>query len=60
LIAALAAALQNGGTAPVRQDAGLRPVPYSGPDAALLQLQSEAIALALQVLGQAPPKAPVK
>jgi hypothetical protein len=34
-------------------------VPYNGPDAALLELQQEAIALALQVLGQAP-KAPGK
>jgi hypothetical protein len=52
--------LQQGGTAPVRQDASLRPVPYSGPDAGLLQLQAEAIALALQVLSQPPAKPPVK
>ena len=58
LIAKLIELLQSGGTAPVRTPAAQRVVPYNGPDAALLQLQAEAITLALQVLGQ--PPAPVK
>lgn len=58
LIARLTELLESGGSAPVRTPATSRVVPYNGPDAALLQLQAEAIALALQVLGQ--PPAPVK
>jgi hypothetical protein len=58
LIAQLTELLQKGGSAPVRLPSGARLVPYNGPDAALLELQAEAIALALQVLGKppAPPK----
>jgi hypothetical protein len=57
LIAALTQLLQQGNRAPVRTKTLDRAVPYNGPDAALLQLQQEAITLAIQVLGQ-PPKAP--
>jgi len=59
LIAALTALVAQGNKAPVRLQSAGRMVPYNGPDAALLELQQEAIALALQVLGQ-PPKAPGK
>lgn len=61
LIAALTALLQRGEAAPVRWSTPA-PVlaPYAGPDAELLQLQREAIALALEALGSAPadPAAP--
>lgn len=60
LIDLLTQMLQRGATVPVR--AGTPPptlTPYSGPDAALLQLQRDAIALALEVLGS-PPAAPPK
>jgi hypothetical protein len=56
LIAALTALVANGNKAPMRLDSPARAVPYRGPDAALLELQQEAIALALQVLGQPPAK----
>jgi hypothetical protein len=59
LIAALTALVSQGNKVPVRLQTDGRAVPYSGPDAALLELQQEAIALALQVLGQ-PPKTPGK
>jgi hypothetical protein len=59
LIAALTALVSQGNKTPVRLQSAGRMVPYNGPDAALLELQQEAIALALQVLGQ-PPKAPGK
>jgi hypothetical protein len=59
LIAALTALVSQGNKTPVRLQSAGRAVPYNGPDAALLELQQEAIALALQVLGQ-PPKAPGK
>src|SRR5579864_283558 len=59
LIAALTALVAQGSKTPVRLQSAGRMVPYNGPDAALLELQQEAIALALQVLGQ-PPKAPGK
>ena len=60
LIELLTQMLQRGATVPVRT--GTPPpalAPYSGPDAALLQLQRDAIALALEVLGS-PPAAPAK
>jgi hypothetical protein len=57
VIAALTQLLQQGSRAPVRVASPDRAVPYRGPDAALLEIQQEAIALALKVLGQ-PPKAP--
>ena len=57
--AALTALVSQGNKTPVRLQSAGRMVPYNGPDAALLELQQEAIALALQVLGQ-PPKAPGK
>jgi hypothetical protein len=56
LVTALTDLLQRGAAAPVRTstpDVAL--APYNGPDAALLQLQREAIALALEALGTAPP-----
>ena len=55
LILALTGILQSGAAAPARISTP-PPVlaPYSGPDAALLQLQREAIALALEALGTAP------
>jgi hypothetical protein len=56
LIAALTALVSQGNKVPVRLQSNGRVVPYNGADAALLELQQEAIALALQVLGQ-PPKA---
>jgi hypothetical protein len=59
LIAALTALVSQGNKVPVRLQSDGRAVPYNGPDAALLELQQEAISLALQVLGQ-PPKAPGK
>jgi hypothetical protein len=59
LIAALTALVSQGNKVPVRLQTDGRAVPYNGPDAALLELQQEAIALALQVLG-APPKGPGK
>jgi hypothetical protein len=56
LILALTGALQAGGTAPIRSSTPSPALaPYSGPDAALLQLQREAIELALEALGTAPP-----
>jgi hypothetical protein len=56
LILALTGALQAGGTAPIRSSTPSPAlIPYSGPDAALLQLQREAIELALEALGTAPP-----
>lgn len=54
LIAALTKLLNDHASMPVRAGTTVRPIPYQGPDAALLELQSEAIALALQVLGRAP------
>jgi len=61
LIAVLTELLQRGEAAPVRWSTPA-PVlaPYAGPDAELLQLQREAIALALEALGSAPadPAAP--
>lgn len=59
LIAALTALITQGNKVPTRLESTGRAIPYNGPDAALLELQQEAIALALQVLGQ-PPKAPGK
>lgn len=56
LIAALTALIAQGNKVPARLDSPVRVVPYRGPDAALLELQQEAIALALQVLGQPPAK----
>lgn len=59
LVTALTALLQSGASAPVRSSTPARPLPpYSGPDAALLQIQREAIALALETLGTAPGDAP--
>jgi hypothetical protein len=58
LIEMLTEMLQRGATVPVRS--GTSPpnlTPYTGPDAALLQLQRDAIALALEILGS-PPAAP--
>jgi hypothetical protein len=56
LILALTGALQAGGAAPIRSSTPSPAlIPYSGPDAALLQLQREAIELALEALGTAPP-----
>jgi hypothetical protein len=58
LIEMLTEMLQRGATVPVRT--GTPPpnlTPYTGPDAALLQLQRDAIALALEILGS-PPAAP--
>jgi cytochrome c554/c'-like protein len=58
LIEILTEMLQRGATVPVRT--GTTPpnlTPYTGPDAALLQLQRDAIALALEILGS-PPAAP--
>jgi hypothetical protein len=56
LILALTGALQAGGAAPIRSSTPPPALaPYSGPDAALLQLQREAIGLALEALGTAPP-----
>jgi hypothetical protein len=60
LIEILTEMLQRGATVPVRT--GTMPptlTPYTGPDAALLQLQRDAIALALEILGS-PPPAPAK
>jgi hypothetical protein len=55
LIVALTQLLQQGAAAPVHAGTqGATLTPYSGPDAALLQLQREAIALALDALGTAP------
>ena len=55
LIVALTQLLQQGAAAPVHAGTpGAALTPYSGPDAALLQLQREAIALALDALGTAP------
>lgn len=51
LISALTALLQQGVMAPVRTQTPPALAPYTGPDAALLQLQREAIALALEALG---------
>ncbi len=61
VIAALTDLLQKGTAVPTHTaTAALVPAPYSGPDAALLELQREAIALALEALGTAPaaPAAP--
>jgi hypothetical protein len=56
LVTALTDLLQRGASAPVRTSTPATPLaPYEGPDAALLQLQREAIALALEALGTAPP-----
>ena len=55
LVTALTALLQGGAAAPAR--IGTPPPalpPYSGPDAALLQLQRETILLAIEALGTAP------
>jgi hypothetical protein len=58
LVTALTSLLQSGAAAPVRSGTATRPLPpYSGPDAALLQIQREAIALALETLGTPPPDA---
>jgi len=55
LIVALTQLLQQGAAGPVHAGTpGAALTPYSGPDAALLQLQREAIALALDALGTAP------
>ncbi len=55
LIVALTQLLQQGAAAPVHAGTpGATLTPYSGPDASLLQLQREAIALALDALGTAP------
>ena len=59
LIEILTELLQRGAIVPVRT--GTRPpalTPYTGPDAALLQLQRDAIALALEILGSPPPAKP--
>jgi len=61
LIELLTEMLQRGATVPVRT--GTPPpnlTPYTGPDAALLQLQRDAIALALEILGSPPAAAPAK
>jgi hypothetical protein len=58
LILALTGALQAGTAAPTRTSTPPPALaPYAGPDADLLQLQREAIALALEALGT-PPAAP--
>jgi len=55
LIAALTALLRDGASAPIHTSTPSPALtPYSGPDAALIELQREAIALALETLGQAP------
>jgi hypothetical protein len=55
LIATLTDILQRGATVPARTGAPAPALaPYSGPDAALLELQREAIGLALEALGTAP------
>jgi hypothetical protein len=61
LIEMLTEMLQRGATVPVRT--GTPPpnlTPYTGPDAALLQLQRDAIALALEILGSPPAAPPAK
>lgn len=59
LIAALTDLLQRGAAAPVRMSTPPPALtPYTGPDAALLQLQREAILLALEALGTAPAPRP--
>jgi hypothetical protein len=60
LIEVLTEMLQRGTTVPVRT--GTPPptlAPYEGPDRALLELQREAIALAMEILG-APPASPAR
>ena len=55
LIATLTDILQRGGSVPTRTSTPAPALaPYSGPDAALLELQREAIGLALEALGTAP------
>jgi hypothetical protein len=55
LIQALTGVLQSGASAPTRTSTPQPALtPYAGPDAALLQLQREAIELALEALGTAP------
>jgi hypothetical protein len=55
IVQALSQLLQSGTSAPVRSSTPPGPLPpYSGPDAALLQIQREAIALALEALGTPP------
>jgi len=55
LIATLTDILQRGASVPTRSSTPAATLaPYSGPDAALLELQREAIGLALEVLGTAP------
>jgi len=60
LIEVLTDMLKRGATVPIRTGSPQPTLaPYSGPDAALLQLQRDAIALALEALST-PPAAPVK
>jgi hypothetical protein len=60
LIELLTDMLKRGATVPVRDATPPPPLAsYTGPDAALLQLQRDAIALALEALS-APPPAPSK
>jgi hypothetical protein len=57
LIEVLTEMLQRGTTVPVRT--GTPPptlAPYAGPDRALLELQRDAIALAMEMLGAPPAK----
>lgn len=60
LVAALATLLESDRAVALPLDSALRPAPYRGPDAGLLDLQAEAISLALQVLGKKPVKSPGK
>ncbi len=55
LITALTQLLRDGASAPLHTSTPAPPLtPYSGPDAALIELQRDAIALALETLGRAP------
>src|SRR5439155_25747065 len=55
LVSALTDLLQRGASVPVRVSTPVPPLtPYAGPDAALIELQREAIALALEALGTTP------
>ena len=58
LIAELTSILASGATVPVRSSISVPQTPYAGPDADLLEIQREAIALALEILGTLPAPPP--